>query len=312
MRPISSFAKSVYSQFGEDGIIEEILSRVGQATPLDRWCVEFGALDGISFSNTYNLIRNGAYHSVLIEGDRKKYRQLCTNLPDARAVKICQFVTLDGPSSLDSILKGTAIPSNFDFLSIDIDGCDYHVFDSLEAHAPKLICIEFNPTIPNEIEYVQAPDFSLKHGSSARSLVALAARKGYFLAAVTPCNLLLVREQFREQVVGEAPTSLEQLRDDAPHRNFIFFGYDGTVLSNRRDIPVPWHRLTLSPAHLQVIPRYLRNFGEDYNFLQKAAFAVFVLLKFPGDFRGLFREKVLARYFRRHPDEAIDKKAPPV
>ncbi len=43
----------------------------------------------------------------------------------------------------------------FDFLSIDIDGCDYHIFEQLELFTPKIICIEFNHMIPNEVEFVQ-------------------------------------------------------------------------------------------------------------------------------------------------------------
>ena len=44
---------------------------------------------------------------------------------------------------------------NFDFLSIDVDGCDYYLFESLTKYKPKLICIEYNPTIPNDVEFIQ-------------------------------------------------------------------------------------------------------------------------------------------------------------
>ena len=54
---LNSFEKKIYSQFGEDGILEEILKRLGEQN-IDKWCVEFGARDGISDSNTYNLINN--------------------------------------------------------------------------------------------------------------------------------------------------------------------------------------------------------------------------------------------------------------
>ena len=67
---LNKFEKKIYSQFGEDGIIQEIIKRVGEKN-LDKWCVEFGAKDGISDSNTYNLIKNLDYNAVLIEGDKK-------------------------------------------------------------------------------------------------------------------------------------------------------------------------------------------------------------------------------------------------
>lgn len=296
---LNSFAASVYSQFGEDGIIAEILNRISSAIPLDGWCVEFGALDGIHLSNTYNLIRNKGYRAVLIEGDRKKYQKLCQSIPQPEIIKLCRFVTLEGPASLDAILRATPIPADFDLLSIDIDGCDYHVLASLHLHRPKLVCIEFNPTIPNEIDFVQPADFTVKQGCSAKALVRLAAEKGYFLGATTTCNLLFVREDFKDAVTKGESLPLETLRDDTAWRTLIFFGYDGTVLSNRENISSPWHRLTVRSEHLQVLPRYLRKFGEDYNFPQKIAFALFVLLRFPADFQRLFREKVLNKYFKQ-------------
>ena len=35
-----------------------------------------------------------------------------------------------------------------DLLSIDIDGNDYHIFESLKKLRPRLIICEYNPTIP--------------------------------------------------------------------------------------------------------------------------------------------------------------------
>ena len=51
---------------------------------------------------------------------------------------------------------GGGLPSDFDVLSIDIDGADYHVWDGLRGSrfAPALVVIEFNPTIPNHVAFV--------------------------------------------------------------------------------------------------------------------------------------------------------------
>ena len=50
------FKKTVYSQFGEDGIIEKILSEIGTK---NRWAVDIGAYDGIKHSNIMHLVKNG-------------------------------------------------------------------------------------------------------------------------------------------------------------------------------------------------------------------------------------------------------------
>ena len=181
LTPLYLFRKNIYSQYGEDGIIEEILRRISRMLPLDGWCVEFGAWDGIYLSNTFNLIKNKDYKAVLIEGNSSKYKELCSDVSTKQAIKVCKYVSFSGDNTLDRILRKTWIPNDFDFLSIDIDGCDYFVFDSLNDYKPKVVCIEFNPTIPNDVEFIQKKEFSIKQGASAKSIVMLAEKKSYSL-----------------------------------------------------------------------------------------------------------------------------------
>ncbi|MGB8363504.1 MAG: FkbM family methyltransferase [Rhizomicrobium sp.] len=290
--PLASYARDIYSQSGEDGIIGEILNRIGSASQMDGWCVEFGAWDGIHLSNTYNLIKNRGYRAVLIEGDAIRHKQLCKNIPSADIIKICQFVNFEGDASLGSILKKTPIPEDFDFLSIDIDGCDYFILESLTDYRPKLVCIEYNPTIPNEVEFVQPKDFSVKQGSSAKSLTRLAEKMGYALVAVTHCNLFFVRNAFKNAVVGSDDVSLDALRDDAAYRSFIFCGFDGTILTNRSAISMPWHNIELDSEALQQLPRYLRRLPPDYSPLQQILFEFFLAFKFPKTFCARLAKKL--------------------
>lgn len=52
---LKSFARNEYSQYGEDGIIEEIFRRIGP-NELNNFCCEFGAWDGVHLSNTASLL----------------------------------------------------------------------------------------------------------------------------------------------------------------------------------------------------------------------------------------------------------------
>lgn len=294
--PLSSFAKNVHSQYGEDGIIEELLRRIGSVATLDRWCVEFGAWDGVYLSNTCNLIRNSGYRAVLIEGDAEKHRELCANMPDEQIVKLCRFVQFEGPSTLDNILKEAPIPAGFDFLSIDIDGCDYFIFESLTAYRPKLVCIEFNPTIPNDADFVQPKDFAIKQGCGPGALVRLAETKGYSPVAATECNLFFVRDEFVEAATGvrDAP-QLGTLRDDRDIRVFIFSGFDGTVLIDKPCVKLPWHGISISPAMLQQLPRVLRRFPSDYGPLRNFLFGLVVMLRFPAIFRARMERQLFGK-----------------
>ena len=208
--------KNVFSQNGEDGVIEKILGKL-KCTDIDKWCVEFGAWDGIHLSNTYNLIKNKQYNAILIEGDKKKFEDLKKNIPKKEVVKICKFVKFEGEDTLDGILKTTSIPKGFDLLSIDIDGCDYHILNSLEYYRPKVICIEFNPSIPNEVEYVQPKDFNIKRGASARSIINLGKEKGYDLVDITLCNIFMVRNDLSEFVIERNVIKLEDISKVRPN-----------------------------------------------------------------------------------------------
>ena len=51
----NKFKKNIYSQNGEDGIIEELIKRL-EIKNLE--VCEFGAWDGKLYSNTFNLVKN--------------------------------------------------------------------------------------------------------------------------------------------------------------------------------------------------------------------------------------------------------------
>jgi hypothetical protein len=277
----NAFAKNVHSQYGEDGIIEEILKRldaVRLAGP--RYCVEFGAWDGKHLSNTYRLITDCNYRAVLIEADPAKCKALSQNLPQSSVVKMNRFVSFEGPSTLDGLLSETDIPMTFDLLSIDIDGNDYYILESLQKYRPILVCIEFNPTIPNAVDYVQPKDFRVKHGSSAKSIAALAASKGYAVVAATHCNLLLLDRSHLTNVGLSREPSLDEVRDDQDAITYVFCGYDGKLLLSK-PLRMPWHGLQYKESDLQSIPFWLRRFPDDYNPLQRLAWLCLKALRSP-------------------------------
>lgn len=276
VKNLSEFRKNVWSQFGEDGIIEEILNRISlSGKKIDEWACEFGAWDGLHLSNTANLIRNRSYKSVLIEGDFERFEKLKQNFPSSDIFKICTFVGTSGPTSLDEILKGTPIPEDFDFLSIDIDGNDYHVLASLKCYTPKLICVEFNPSIPNAVYFVQGNSPEVNQGSSAKAISKLAASIGYDIVAATECNLFLVRKQYTKIVCPVLPT-LEELIPRGEDPQYIFFGYDGTILSNKSEVALPWHG-KFPISQLQILPEKLRKYSGNYTQEEWEALKKFML-----------------------------------
>ncbi len=270
--------QDVYSQTGEDGVIEKIL----ELLPVhDKWCVEFGAWDGLFLTNTRNLIESKQYSAVLIEADARKFQDLQNNYRHRDDVMtINRFVGFSETDNLDQILSDTPIAEDFDLLSIDIDGNDYHVWQAMKRYKPKVVVIEFNPTIPTDVRFVQPPDPSVSQGSSLSSLVDLATSKGYELVSVLPFNAFFVRREYYERFQIES-NSPHVLRTDSSFVTHLFSGYDGTVFlaGNCR---LPWHRMPLKASKVQHLPRYLRTFPSNYNALQRVAFGLRRLVADPG------------------------------
>jgi hypothetical protein len=250
--------KKVFSQRGEDGRIEKILEVISEN---DNWCVEFGAWDGIYNSNVYNLIKNKSFKSILIEGSSAKFEDLCSNMKNFPAETINALVGFEKRDSLDRILEKTKVPLNFDVLAIDIDGNDYHAWNAVEKFRPKLVVIEFNPTIPDEVEFIQDPVPHLNHGSSALSLVNLAKTKNYELVTTTLNNLFFVdKKYFIKFEIKD--NSLSKLRTDRSRITHIFSGYDGTVFV-RGFQKLDLHGLAFDEKKMQLLPSFLRGYDDS-------------------------------------------------
>jgi hypothetical protein len=266
--PLAAFARNHYSQAGEDGIIERIMQVLPPVA--DRWCVEFGAWDGEHLSNTAALIKDRNYSAVLIEPEASRFEALKKKTQNNSKV-ICQqgFVEFHPPDTLDERLARTAVPYDFDLLSIDIDGNDYHVWEACIRYRPRVVVIEFNPTIADEVDYVQPRDKSVQHGCSAAALTRLGDTKGYKAVAITTNNVIFVDEAYYP-LFELVDNSVRALRHDRGHVTHLFFGYDGTVLTSGNSI-IPWQQIPLSSSRLQQLPRWLRKFPDDYNSVQRIA-----------------------------------------
>jgi hypothetical protein len=269
--------RDVYSQTGEDGIIEKILEVIPRN---DKWCVEFGAWDGLFMTNTRHLIESKGFSAVLIEADRTKFRDLQRNYSQrSNVIAINRFVGFNEDDNLDQILSTTPIPYEFDFLSIDIDGNDYHVWKSILKYRPKVVVIEFNPTIPTSIRFIQPADPSANQGASLLSLVELGKEKGYSLVSVLPVNAFFVREEYYPlfKIESNAP---EILRTSVDAITYLFSGYDGRVFL-RGSCKMPWHGIDLKESNVQQLPRCLQKYPGNYTKLHKGAFMLYRLAKNP-------------------------------
>lgn len=206
---LNLYRKNVNSQAGEDGIVEYLCEKCGVK---HKWCVEFGAWNGKHLSNTRRLIVEKKWSGVLIEGDQERFKELQANYSDRPDVStICAFVSHESGSanSIDAILSRTQIPCDFDLLSIDIDGNDYYIWESMVSYSPSIVIIEANSSYDYFVDKINPPDTG--GGSTAFALVELGRRKGYELVAHTG-NCIFVRKELFP-LVGLQDNALKTLFD---------------------------------------------------------------------------------------------------
>lgn len=261
---------NVFSQNGEDGVLERALA-VLPVGSLNRWCVEFGAWDGLYLSNTRNLILRHGYSAVLIEGDAGKFRELQQNYAASRGVRaIHGLVGFGASDGLDVMLDHTEVPADFDVLSVDIDGNDFHVWKAMHRLRPKLVCIEFNQTMHTDVDYVQPADPRVNVGCSLSALVRLGREKGYELICVLPWNAIFVRREFFH-LFAISDNSPYTLRADTSVVTHLSVGFDGDILLHGAAL-MPWHGVRIKASRIQQLPRWLRSYPPHYGRIQRVLF----------------------------------------
>ena len=271
---LNSFYKNIFSQFGEDGIIEEILNRLGRNS--DKLCCEFGAWDGSHLSNVYNLILNKNFKGILIEADPKKFKNLLKK-KNENIIPINKLVSFEGKNKLDNILLEQNFKKDFDILSIDVDGNDYHIFEKINVFKPKIIIIEYNSTIPNEVEFIQKKDFNISQGNSAKALFNLAKRKNYSLIAATSTNIFFVHSDYKELIIDK-DYQLDEIRDDTLCKNYVFTGYDGKIYTSKK-LRLHWHNLSVD--QIKYLPKVLQKNPLYFNSLEELLFYFYKFYKSP-------------------------------
>ncbi|MDQ3246759.1 MAG: FkbM family methyltransferase, partial [Pseudomonadota bacterium] len=120
---------------------------------------------------------------LLIEGDAQRYAKLKSDYAahpqqgEGRVQIVNRFVAETGADSLDSILTEHGLPTNVDLVCIDVDGQDFHIWRGLQKFAPRLVVVEYNPTIPLHIELI-GDGKGNNVGCSALALARLGREKG--------------------------------------------------------------------------------------------------------------------------------------
>ena len=174
----------VYSQWGEDGIIQYLINHLGIQ---HETFVEFGVAN-YDEANTRFLLVNNNWRGCVIDGSGDNIAHIKKQdiywRHDLTAVH--SFITAE---NINQIIKDAGFEGEIGLLSVDIDGTDYHVLKAIEVVKPIILICEYNSVFGDEraITIPYRPDFvrtaahysNLYWGMSLAAAVHLAASKGY-------------------------------------------------------------------------------------------------------------------------------------
>src|SRR3989344_1365237 len=176
----------VYSQFGDDGIIQYLINIINLKIYEKRF-VEIGVENYLE-SNTRFLLINNNWDGLLLDSDTKNTSFIKRDeiYWKHNITAVCKFITIE---NIQNILKTHKFDHDLGILSLDIDGNDYWIWRAIKTVRPVIVIIEYNSLYgPNEavtVPYKSNFDRFREHfsglywGSSLKALCLLGKEKGY-------------------------------------------------------------------------------------------------------------------------------------
>jgi len=193
--PLTRYEHRVFSQNGEDGVLAELLRRIGAAS---HWFVEFGIESGVE-GNCVFLADVMGWSGLFLEPQQDACNELHRKYSANPAIHTRH--ALVRPENIEQLFAQADVPAEPDVLSIDVDGNDYWIWQALTIFSPRIVVIEYNAHWPLLKRWVQPYDSERvwqgtdNYGASLGALRALGEEKGYRLVhtELTGNNAFFVR-----------------------------------------------------------------------------------------------------------------------
>ena len=223
---IQDYEFKVFSQWGEDGIIQHLVNTINIKY---KTFIEFGTED-FSESNCRFLMMKDNWSGFVIDGSEKNIKKIQRSYYfwkyDLQAIHA--FIDRE---NINQLLSKSGFHQDLGILSIDIDGNDYYILEAITLYKPRILICEYNAVFglaPIAVPYDPKFQRTKKHfsnlyfGASLSAITNLAESKGYSLVGTnsTCGNAFYVRndvmnerlQQFGAQEIFE-PSKERQSRD---------------------------------------------------------------------------------------------------
>lgn len=215
--PITDTGFRCFSQFEEDGLLLYIFAAIGMGSPT---FLEIGSDDGIN-SNCANLFFNFGWHGMYIDANKRSIergRYFYKHYPHTWWPKPIFVHALVQRENVNELILNNGMSGEIGLLSIDIDGNDYWIWDSIEVVQPQVVIIETqigfgqkDMVVPYNKDYIFPGEYPHYHGASPTAMYRLGQRKGYRLVCTNRLgfNFIFVRKDLGTEILPEV--SLDDL-----------------------------------------------------------------------------------------------------
>ena len=182
----------IFSQFGEDGIIDFLLYKLNLTNHIA--FLEIGTGD-YEEANTRFLCETRSCRGLLID-----------KIKDLKFVQKRDFFWKNDiyfsqktitPSNISTVINSYGFKNDCNLLSIDIDGNDYWVLKNIELSHVDIVVAEYNPlfgsnlslTVPQDDNFDRNRFKKIFYGASLTAIIELMESKGFmFVGANSACN----------------------------------------------------------------------------------------------------------------------------
>ena len=175
----------VYSQFGEDGIIQWLIHNVDIK---NKTFIEFGVED-YTESNTRFLLMNNNWTGLVMDGSENSINCLkrWESFWRYDLTAVAAFITKD---NINALIRGGGFRGDMGILSIDLDGNDWWILNAIDCVSPRILICEYNNifgaekkvTIPYDAGFIRTKKHysNLYWGCSIAALCVWAENNGYY------------------------------------------------------------------------------------------------------------------------------------
>lgn len=195
-----------YSQKYQDALIDFIFANIKKSKK--PFCVEFGY-------NTDNIFKNNNGNCTKLIIDHKwEYRLFdCDN--ENESINLYKYYLTS--KNICNIFKKHNVPSDVDYISIDVDSIDFWLFEALlKEYKAKLFSVEYNCNYPIERAITKIENFNYYeddrlYGASLKALNLVAEKYGYTLIwVVEELDAFFIRNDLIEKELENFKPNLKQ------------------------------------------------------------------------------------------------------